>query len=104
MRLSSRPGVALFFLFQAEGGIRDATVTGVQTCALPIFRRAGGHRQLAVPGPAAGGAGPARRAGAGAVRAVAEIGRASCRERGEVSVVAGSVKQREAWGSRSGGV
>src|SRR5207245_4696276 len=24
------------FLFQAEDGIRDATVTGVQTCALPI--------------------------------------------------------------------
>src|SRR5207245_7398958 len=23
--------------FQAEDGIRDATVTGVQTCALPIF-------------------------------------------------------------------
>src|SRR5207245_8612254 len=23
-------------VFQAEGGIRDATVTGVQTCALPI--------------------------------------------------------------------
>src|SRR6266542_2583815 len=26
-----------FFFFQAEDGIRDATVTGVQTCALPIF-------------------------------------------------------------------
>src|SRR5438128_12242661 len=25
-----------FFFFQAEDGIRDATVTGVQTCALPI--------------------------------------------------------------------
>src|SRR6266542_2847070 len=31
-------GVYLFF-FQAEDGIRDATVTGVQTCALPIFGR-----------------------------------------------------------------
>src|SRR3989337_3550874 len=30
--------VALFF--QAEDGIRDATVTGVQTCALPILGRA----------------------------------------------------------------
>src|SRR2546430_7757836 len=29
--------VALFF--QAEDGIRDLTVTGVQTCALPIYRR-----------------------------------------------------------------
>src|SRR6266542_6542331 len=26
----------MFFFFQAEDGIRDATVTGVQTCALPI--------------------------------------------------------------------
>src|SRR5436305_9597778 len=25
-----------FFFFQAEDGIRDADVTGVQTCALPI--------------------------------------------------------------------
>src|SRR2546430_9791284 len=28
------------FFFQAEDGIRDLTVTGVQTCALPIFARA----------------------------------------------------------------
>src|SRR2546430_7665582 len=28
-----------FFFFQAEDGIRDLTVTGVQTCALPISRR-----------------------------------------------------------------
>src|SRR2546430_6360206 len=27
----------LVFFFQAEDGIRDLTVTGVQTCALPIF-------------------------------------------------------------------
>src|SRR5467141_3046558 len=26
-----------FFFFQAEDGIRDASVTGVQTCALPIW-------------------------------------------------------------------
>src|SRR5207249_8455735 len=26
-----------FFFFQAEDGIRDRNVTGVQTCALPIF-------------------------------------------------------------------
>ena len=26
------------FLFQAEDGIRDVAVTGVQTCALPILR------------------------------------------------------------------
>src|SRR2546421_5041331 len=29
----------LFFFFQAEDGIRDLIVTGVQTCALPIWRR-----------------------------------------------------------------
>src|SRR5256886_9285353 len=28
--------VVFFFFFQAEDGIRDLTVTGVQTCALPI--------------------------------------------------------------------
>src|SRR2546430_5644859 len=27
----------VFFFFQAEDGIRDLTVTGVQTCALPIL-------------------------------------------------------------------
>src|SRR2546425_3832416 len=31
----------LFFFFQAEDGIRDKLVTGVQTCALPIFPRNG---------------------------------------------------------------
>src|SRR2546422_9489149 len=35
-----------FFFFQAEDGIRDVAVTGVQTCALPISdrRAAGGVR------------------------------------------------------------
>src|SRR6266498_1627785 len=28
----------IFFFFQAEDGIRDADVTGVQTCALPISK------------------------------------------------------------------
>src|SRR5438093_8514794 len=31
----------LFFFFQAEDGIRDWSVTGVQTCALPISRELG---------------------------------------------------------------
>src|SRR5437773_10533948 len=31
--------LCLFFFFQAEDGIRDRDVTGVQTCALPISRR-----------------------------------------------------------------
>src|SRR5438067_3811124 len=30
--------VILFFFFQAEDGIRDRNVTGVQTCALPISK------------------------------------------------------------------
>src|SRR2546421_7066210 len=30
----------IFFFFQAEDGIRDLIVTGVQTCALPIFGQA----------------------------------------------------------------
>src|SRR6266498_5442468 len=29
--------IVCFFFFQAEDGIRDADVTGVQTCALPIW-------------------------------------------------------------------
>src|SRR5260370_29747043 len=31
-----------FFFFQAEDGIRDSSVTGVQTCALPISRKGPG--------------------------------------------------------------
>src|SRR3989475_1439584 len=33
---------SFFFFFQAEDGIRDLTVTGVQTCALPIYVAARG--------------------------------------------------------------
>src|SRR2546422_4609983 len=33
-----------FFFFQAEDGIRDVAVTGVQTCALPISVRSGTRR------------------------------------------------------------
>src|SRR2546422_6915837 len=36
-----------FFFFQAEDGIRDVAVTGVQTCALPILLGIGGVRALA---------------------------------------------------------
>src|SRR5205823_9516034 len=32
-----RSVICCFFFFQAEDGIRDKLVTGVQTCALPIF-------------------------------------------------------------------
>src|SRR5258707_6980627 len=38
--------IDLFFFFQAEDGIRDIGVTGVQTCALPIYAKR--HRCYAV--------------------------------------------------------
>src|SRR5439155_5635296 len=34
--LHTSTAVGVFFFFQAEDGIRDGHVTGVQTCALPI--------------------------------------------------------------------
>src|SRR5437762_6409591 len=63
----------LFFFFQAEDGIRDTSVTGVQTCALPISRvvrpgprvgvhgkrRGGAARGALPPGPTGGPAVPA---------------------------------------------
>src|SRR5437870_518409 len=44
----------LFFFFQAEDGIRDGHVTGVQTCALPIYARGriARRRAHALHGPA----------------------------------------------------
>src|SRR5256885_10655507 len=38
-----------FFFFQAEDGIRDYKVTGVQTCALPIFLQEGARQRDALP-------------------------------------------------------
>src|SRR6266540_2484191 len=55
--------LVFFFFFQAEDGIRDRDVTGVQTCALPIL--------AARAGPRSRRDGPTRGAGA--------AGRASCR-------------------------
>src|SRR5687768_18491588 len=91
----------MFFFFQAEDGIRDVAVTGVQTCALPIFDEC--TRQSVLDGDAAeahavvradaalGGEphhaplilnhAPHRRS------CKAEIGRASCRERVYISLV-----------------
>src|SRR5437764_11890027 len=86
------------FFFQAEDGIRDTSVTGVQTCALPILRP-GGERPVR-PRPVRDGsvlrAGRTRRTpadhdpahrgeGSGAIQSLAglpgrEIGRASCRK------------------------
>src|SRR5260370_22970100 len=38
--------LSCFFFFQAEDGIRDSSVTGVQTCALPIFVNAVNQRVI----------------------------------------------------------
>src|SRR5437870_13855158 len=72
------------FFFQAEDGIRDGHVTGVQTCALPIS-----HYSLSVrtrsPLPGA----------ETRITTGQQIGRASCRERVEVSGGAGGVKKKK---------
>src|SRR5687768_17690822 len=45
-----KEGTLLVFFFQAEDGIRDVAVTGVQTCALPISPRDGqGPDNVAAP-------------------------------------------------------
>src|SRR5215468_11691547 len=61
----------IFFFFQAEDGIRDRDVTGVQTCALPISLAAYKQRRR-LPWPRL----PFRRSAGRRI----EIGRASCRE------------------------
>src|SRR5260370_11779137 len=48
----------IFFFFQAEDGIRDSSVTGVQTCALPIS--GAGGREGEGRGDPAVGPGPCR--------------------------------------------
>src|SRR3989442_15199741 len=89
--------------FNGEDGIRDAAVTGVETCALQIWCAARGCSRFCrrsklptkpttrAPGRARPGA--LRYGAAGATRRV-QIGRASCRERGEISVVAVSLKKK----------
>src|SRR5690606_40617665 len=104
---------ALFF-FQAEDGIRDFHVTGVQTCALPISGggvhgggrvrrgtavRPASRRRGGVPGdrtrPVDDRADLRRtRQALAAARGGAEIGRASCRERVENTVGAVTLVSR----------
>src|SRR2546421_2523632 len=43
--------LSFFFFFQAEDGIRDLIVTGVQTCALPIWAISGPPTSLGEPEP-----------------------------------------------------
>src|SRR5256885_5043842 len=97
-RWRCRQVASFFFFFQAEDGIRDYKVTGVQTCALPISEQefdeiverfhaladeSARAEQQAVDDIES--AATANRAAAEdlllRVRALAEIGRASCRER-----------------------
>src|SRR5690625_7500930 len=61
----------LFFFFQAEDGIRDGHVTGVQTCALPISASSSRTRVSMTTKPWAPVTGSCQ----------VKIGRASCRER-----------------------
>src|SRR5438552_13093250 len=98
--------VCLFvFFFQAEDGIRDDLVTGVQTCALPICRA--GAAPLAVAAGTAGFSSPLAESRkvrtplpswprtSGSLPAPKKIGRASCRERVEISEVGGAVKEKK---------
>src|SRR5690606_41813139 len=106
-------GLIVFF-FQAEDGIRDFHVTGVQTCALPIF-----SKPLALSAANRGLAASAllkyptrnlyispslmtSRSSIALNRASilgleeAEIGRTSCRERGEVRGVGVAITHKKA--------
>src|SRR5688572_33045407 len=93
----------MFFFFQAEDGIRDLTVTGVQTCALPICRNLAcvpacvgaetcGESGTCIPYPRQINVGEVNIRGL--TRATAKIGRASCRERVEIAVVAVRLKNK----------
>src|SRR5690606_40292403 len=81
------------FFFQAEDGIRDLHVTGVQTCALPISR-------LAVDAWISSFDSDDMGRPPGAMRLVSlraqEIGRASCRE--TVYPSAGAAPRVRQWG------
>src|SRR5437762_8784348 len=93
-----------FFFFQAEDGIRDTSVTGVQTCALPISRLVSALPRIRRIVLHAGRCGSRRARGcdcgivvrmagrrAGDLPGVSrrEIGRASCRERVWIAVGGG---------------
>src|SRR5256886_8705424 len=104
---------AWIFFFQAEDGIRDLTVTGVQTCALPICVLLGvaatgqGRFDLSEDSRIVDGGGRSVHVPVGDLLHSAtqdfagarfEIGRAAWRGRGEISVVAGSLKKKKKTG------
>src|SRR5699024_11680559 len=93
-----------FFFFQAEDGIRDRNVTGVQTCALPIFvfeqLRGDVDRITAACFPQITDVVFQRVDGQPRLRAVVavhadKIGRASCRERVEMSVGGAAINAKK---------
>src|SRR5688500_20355954 len=94
---SGSPVVSLLllssFFFQAEDGIRDYKVTGVQTCALPISARRSGQEAIEL-GNRFRFARPSQLAGLLDSRRK-EIGRASCRERGSIMAAAVCSKSRD---------
>src|SRR2546427_64329 len=59
---TTRAVAVIIFFFQAEDGIRDLTVTGVQTCALPISITGTGFLPRALPTARAARGWPMRRA------------------------------------------
>src|SRR5437762_13440248 len=89
MQVASRLCRRFCFFFQAEDGIRDTSVNGVQTCALPIWSNS------IWPTPSCGS-----RTSTGSMpasdlrRAATEIGRASCRERGWIAVGEGALEKK----------
>src|SRR2546430_13218015 len=64
-----------FFFFQAEDGIRDLTVTGVQTCALPISPGEGHGESVASPAPRRGSRSRLRSLRGAAMRPLADVSR-----------------------------
>src|SRR5437762_11816956 len=85
--------MSIFFFIQAEDGIRDTSVTGVQTCALPIFAvrviddfivNANRTVNLGLSNPQPPG-GPA--IGNQAAAQLTKIGRATCRERVKIAAL-----------------
>src|SRR5437773_10315812 len=85
--------MAKIFFFQAEDGIRDRDVTGVQTCALPIYRLTAIPRlSHTAPVLRSDPCPPSPRASW--PPSPTQIGRASCRERVENAVVGVRMQQK----------
>src|SRR5262249_60014268 len=106
-----RIGRWLSFFFQAEDGIRDWSVTGVQTCALPIFEPlvqlaspviTPSNQGAAIAGDASWTSGSITfHEGGGCTEAdLIQIGRASCRERVATDGECDSWSKKSQWRSR----